>query len=255
MDLKFDLSIAKGFKSNSQIARVLTEAWVKLNSYCPSCGNNHLASFANNSPVADFLCYSCKSEFELKSSKGRVGHKILDGAYRTMIERINSENNPHFFFLSYSNQSPEVKNFLVIPKHYFIDDIIEKRKPLALSARRAGWIGCNINLTNIPTFGKIYLVKDGVIEKKKSVVETWAKTSFLREQKKESKGWTIEIMKILDLIPTKDFNLQDVYHFEKNLKDRFPQNNFVKDKIRQQLQVLRDKGLLEFKGSGVYRKI
>jgi hypothetical protein len=32
-------------------------------------------------------------------------------------------------------------------------------------------------------------------------------------------------------------------------------NNFIKDKIRKQLQVLRDNGLLEFKGNGLYRKI
>ena len=179
----------------------------------------------------------------------------MDGAYRTMIQRINSSNNPHFFFLSFSRQTLEVKNFLVVPKHYFIDDIIEKRKPLAASARRAGWIGCNINLTGIPTFGKIYLVRDGKVETKRNVLETWSKTSFLRKQKSDARGWTIEVMNILDLIPADDFNLQDVYRFEKRLKDRFPENNFVKDKIRQQLQVLRDKGLIEFKGNGLYRKV
>jgi len=62
-------------------------------------------------------------------------------------------------------------------------------------------------------------------------------------------------MKILDLIPYKDFNLQDVYRHEEKLKEKFPHNNFLKDKIRQQLQVLRDKGLLDFKGNGLYRKV
>jgi type II restriction enzyme len=255
MNLKFDLSIAERFKSNSQIARVLTEAWVKKNSYCPSCGNSPIDSFPNNSPVADFLCNECKSEFELKSNAGKVGVKIIDGAYRTMIERINSNNNPHFFFLSYSKQTLEVSNFLVIPKYYFVNDIIEERKPLALSARRAGWIGCNIILTSIPASGKIYLVRDGKLENRKLVLETWAKTSFLNQQKNESRGWTIETLKILDLIPSPDFTLQDVYHFELRLKSRFPNNNFVRDKIRQQLQILRDKGLLEFKGNGAYKKL
>ena len=32
-------------------------------------------------------------------------------------------------------------------------------------------------------------------------------------------------------------------------------NNFIKDKIRQQLQLLRDRGLIEFKGNGNYKKI
>ena len=42
-----------------------------------------------------------------------------------------------------------------------------------------------------------------------------------------------------------------------NLRDaefkKYPKNWHVRDKIRQQLQVFRDKGLLEFLGSGTYR--
>jgi type II restriction enzyme len=32
-------------------------------------------------------------------------------------------------------------------------------------------------------------------------------------------------------------------------------NNFIKDKIRQQLQLLRDKGMIEFVGRGNYKKV
>ena len=32
-------------------------------------------------------------------------------------------------------------------------------------------------------------------------------------------------------------------------------NNFIKDKIRQQLQLLRDKGIIEFVGRGNYKKV
>ena len=101
MNLKLDNQICKSYKSSSQIARVLTETWVKENVYCPSCGNDILNNFANNSPVADFLCSSCFSEYELKSKKDSFSAKIVDGAYESMIQRINSENNPHFFFMNY----------------------------------------------------------------------------------------------------------------------------------------------------------
>lgn len=227
---------------------------MQRNIYCPSCGNDELNRFSNNNPVADFLCVSCKSEYELKSKKNSFSLKIVDGAYKTMIERINANNNPHFFFLNYSLKGLQVLNFLVIPKHYFINNIIEKRNPLNITARRAGWIGCNILLQNIPSTGKIYLVKNGEFQNKKIVLETWTKTAFLDNQKKESRGWLIEIMKLIEKIPTENFSLPDVYKFEKNLKERFPNNNFIKDKIRQQLQVLRDKGILEFKGNGQYKK-
>jgi type II restriction enzyme len=63
MDLKLNSLLAQGYKSSSQIARVLTEGWVKQNSYCPSCGNNILNKFENNAPVADFICVKCNSEY------------------------------------------------------------------------------------------------------------------------------------------------------------------------------------------------
>jgi len=255
MNLKLDVSHSVGYTSNSQIARVLTESWVKRNMYCPSCGNDELNRFNNNNPVADFLCMSCRSEFELKSQKKSFSIKIVDGAYRTMIERINAYNNPHFFFLNYSPKDLQVSNFIVIPKHYFVNDIIERRKPLNLTARRAGWIGCNILLEQIPSTGKIYLVRNGELQNKKVVLEIWAKTAFLEKQKKETRNWLIEIMKLIEKIPTANFNLSEIYRFEKYLKEKFPNNNFIKDKIRQQLQVLRDKGILEFKGKGQYKKI
>ena len=100
MDLFFDLSLAQNYKSKSQIARILTENWVSRNAYCPNCGNE-LTDFENNRPVADFYCKKCKEEFELKSKKAnKIGKKIVDGAYSTMIERITSDTNPNFFLFN-----------------------------------------------------------------------------------------------------------------------------------------------------------
>lgn len=87
-----------------------------------------------------------------------------------------------------------------------------------------------------------------------SVLDTWRKTSFLRERSTESKGWTLDVLRCLDQIESPDFTLADVYRFEAELKKKYRNNNFVRDKIRQQLQVLRDRGIIEFKGRGQYRK-
>lgn len=255
MNLRLDLTLAKGYKSSSQIARLVTENWVAQNSYCPSCGNNHLSRFGNNSPVADFLCRECEAEFELKSKKDKFALKVVDGAYNTMIRRINSRNNPHFFFLHYSHRDLEVLNFLVIPSHFFVDDMIERRKPLSPNAKRAGWIGCNILMESIPSSGRIFLVKDRKPERKQKVCQIWERTSFLQAEERENRGWTIEIMRIVDKLNDISFALKDVYAFEPALRKKFPRNNFVKDKIRQQLQVLRDRGLIEFKGEGLYKKL
>jgi type II restriction enzyme len=84
-------------------------------------------------------------------------------------------------------------------------------------------------------------------------LHNWNKTLFLRDKKVESKGWILDIMKCIELLWKKDFSLDEIYNFEPVLKEKYPNNNFIKDKIRQQLQFLRDKGYLEFVSSGKYR--
>jgi Dam-replacing HTH domain/Dam-replacing family len=65
-----------------------------------------------------------------------------------------------------------------------IQPAIIKRKPPSSTARRAGWIGCNFNLSRIPA---------------------------------------------------------EAYAFTRELEKLHPDNRHVRDKIRQQLQVLRDR--------------
>lgn len=135
MNLQLNTSVARGYTSSSQIARVITENWVEKNSFCPRCGEEKLDRFESNRPVADFYCTNCYAEYELKSKKDSFTSKIVNGAYNMMIQRINSENNPHFLFLNYSSDSLLVQNFLTIPNHYFTNDIIERRSPLSQNAR------------------------------------------------------------------------------------------------------------------------
>lgn len=254
MNLNFNTNLAKGYKSNSQIARVLTENWVLNNSYCPSCGNYYLNEFENNRPVADFYCKNCKEEFELKSKGGKLTNTITDGAYSTMIERINSENNPNFFFITYNKQWT-VNDFLIIPKQFFTSEIIIKRPPLAETARRAGWVGCNIDISKVVESGKVFLIKNTKIIDQNTVTQSFNRTLFLRQKSSEAKGWILDIMECVDAIKTDVFYLEEVYNFENKLKLKYPNNNFIKDKIRQQLQILRDKGIIDFVGRGKYKKI
>lgn len=255
MDIKFNTKLSESYSSFSQITRVLTENWVKENSYCPNCGKDKLSEYPNNQPVADFFCVACNEDFELKSKNGKLGKKINDGAFSAMIERINSVNNPNFFFLTYNKRDWFVNDFLIIPKHFFQPEIIEKRKPLSSLARRAGWIGCNIDLQLIPDLGRIFLIKNSTVLNRDIVLKTWQKTVFLREKTAEAKGWTLDVLKCLDRISGDNFSLDDVYKFEDELKQKHQNNNFVKDKIRQQLQILRDRNIIEFVGRGKYRKI
>jgi len=254
MNLSFNTVLADNYTSQSQKIRVLTESWVDKNAYCPNCGQLNVDKYGNNKPVADFYCSNCHEDYELKSKKDSVGAKIVDGAYRTMIERLNSSNNPNFFLLNYDLNTLEVLNFLVIPKHFFVPGIIEKRKPLAETARRAGWIGCNILLQGIPQSGKIFFVKNKIVQPKEAVLSEWKKTLFLREETEVSaKGWLLDIMNCVEKFRGREFSLDEVYKFEAELSRKHPDNRHIKDKIRQQLQFLRDKGYLQFMDRGKYR--
>lgn len=256
MDLHFNPIIAQGYKSNSQISRVVTEDWMARNMFCPVCGAPVLDHYEANKPVADFFCKNCKSDFELKSKeskKAAISHKIADGAYATMIERITSLNNPHLFVMTYADW--QVNNLLMIPNYFFVPDIIEKRKPLADTARRAGWIGCNIKIGNIPESGKIFIVRNSQQEDKARIIDQYKRTQSLQVKKIESRGWLFDVLKCVERIPNDTFLLDDVYNFANELQQKHPENNFVRDKIRQQLQYLRDKGFVQFVDRGKYRKV
>ncbi|GIZ08119.1 DpnI domain-containing protein [Flavobacterium sp. UMI-01] len=254
MNLNFDLKKAEGYSSKSQIARVLTENWVKENSYCPCCGALPIIEYSNNRPVADFYCSVCAEEFELKSKNGNLGRIINDGAYETMISRITSNTNPNFFFLSY-NKSFAVENFLVIPKHFFTPEIIIKRNPLKDTAKRAGWIGCTIDISKVPESGRIFIVENSRIIEQDKVNIKLQRTDFLKSKSLDARGWILDVLNCVEDIKKPTFTIDELYAFENKLKIKYPNNNHIKDKIRQQLQFLRDKGLIEFNGRGNYTKI
>ncbi len=66
------------------------------------------------------------------------------------------------------------------------------------------------------------------------------------------RGWTLDVYNQIRQLPT-EFSLQEAYTFQEQLGRLHPENKHIKPKIRQQLQILRDIGLLEFKGKGSYK--
>lgn len=254
MNFNLNPELAFNYKSNSQKIRVMSESWVSHNLFCPSCGNIHISSLPNNMPVADLKCQHCGEVYELKSKKGKIGNKIADGAYSTMIERITSANNPDLFLMEYSNDL-QVRNLILIPKFFFTPSIIEKRKSLSENARRAGWTGCNILYSKIPEQGKITIIENQITSDKQLVIDKYAQAKKLQTSNIDSRSWLLDILLCVNNIPTSVFSLHEMYKFTKELQMKHVNNHNVEAKIRQQLQILRDKGFIEFLGNGQYRKI
>lgn len=55
-------------------------------------------------------------------------------------------------------------------------------------------------------------------------------------------------------LPSEVFTNDEIYAFETDLAKLYPGNRHIKDKIRQQLQVLRDRGLLKQVRRGVWQR-
>lgn len=255
LNLSFDNDYMHNYHSSTQIARVLTESWMERNMFCPRCGNYSIKHFKNNKPVADFYCPKCHNEYELKSKNGKIYGKVNDGAYETMIQRITGNKNPDFLFMSYSKNELLVKDFIIVPKHFFTPEIIEKRKPLSMTARRTGWVGCNILIDKIPEQGRISIISQGIVSEIGNVVEKVNKSKQLEVKNINLRGWIMDILNCVNAIPTRVFTLNEMYYFEKMLQLKHPQNNNIRAKIRQQLQFLRDAGFIVFCGNGKYEKI
>lgn len=255
MDVTFKQSVSQKYHSQSQIVRILTETWMGENIYCPHCGSLQLNHFPNNQAVADFYCPRCRCEYELKSKRGAIGNKIADGAYETFIQRITSNNNPDFFILSYDTEVSHVENLWLIPKHFFVPDIVEKRKPLSETAQRAGWVGCNILFEKIPKQGQIEIIKDSCPVEKSVVMSKLRRASALRIDNIETRGWLLDVLTCVNQIKGTIITLEQMYAFEEILQKKHPENHNIRPKIRQQLQVLRDNGFLEFQDRGIYKKL
>jgi len=242
------------FKGPTQNVRALSEGWVAAHMFCPACGAERLRPLPNNSPVGDFVCDACAEEFELKAKKGALGRSIPDGAYGAMTARLAARNNPSLFAMSYDRDRTTVTDLIVVPRHFFTQDIIQARKPLSPNARRAGWQGCNILIGQVPLSGRIPLITRGAHVPKGDVLHRWRSTLFLKHASLNARGWLLAVMKAVEAVGKPEFTLDEVYAHEAALAALYPDNNNVRPKIRQQIQVLRNRGWLEFTARrGSYR--
>jgi hypothetical protein len=68
-------------------------------------------------------------------------------------------------------------------------------------------------------------------------------------------GWRRDVFNAIADIPKSVFKLDEMYAFKDRFQESHPRNRNIEAKIRQQLQELRDLGLIEFMGNGYYRKL
>jgi type II restriction enzyme len=251
MNLTLPSALGESYKSNSQIARVVTEEWGARNLYCPACDSNRVMRAPTNTRAVDFICPECRQPYQLKSSRNWNENRVVDAGYRAMITAIRSESIPNLFVLQYS-PSWLVKNILLVPYFFVTESAIEKRKPLGQSARRKGWVGCNILLREIPLDGKLRMVSNGIVTDAGEIRRQFHRIKPLADLNVQLRGWTLDVLKVIRRLNKPDFALSDVYRYDTDLAAMHPSNRNVRPKIRQQLQVLRDLGFINFTDRGHY---
>jgi len=255
VDLHLPTAGIDRYKSASQRARIGTESWGATNFFCPACQSPRLNVAPRNTVAVDYFCPACESPFQLKSQSKPLGTRIVDAAYSEMKRAILEGRTPNLFVLHYDLGTWAVKTVLLVPHFAFALSAVERRKPLASTARRASWVGCNILLDKIPVHARIPIVSAGTPHSPREVRSSYDRLRPLEKLQVEKRGWTLDVLQMVQSLGKLEFTLADVYAHAAALAKLHPNNAHVRDKIRQQLQVLRDLGLLEFLGSGSYRLI
>jgi type II restriction enzyme len=242
--------------------------------YCANCDSSSLGETPANNRAIDFVCPRCRASCQLKAKHSALGETVTDGAYAAMVATIREDRTPNLLLMRYDLATWEVRDLLLIPSFMFSESAIIKRKPLAATARRAGWVGCNIDLHRIAPEARIPIIAASSPTDPAQVRARYTRLKPIREIKTAQRGWTLDVLNIVRRLVTRssgresahfksqsrltsaatnEFNTADVYVFTRELEKLHPDNRHVKDKIRQQLQVLRDAGLLLHLGRGVWR--
>ena len=125
-----------------------------------------------------------------------------------------------------------------------------KRPPLSSTARRAGWVGCNIALNRVPAEARISVVTESAVMPASEVREKFKRVKPLKDISVTQRGWTLDVLNIVRRLisegralrdpnfgkmgaritrPSDSFTTADVYAFERELEKLHPDNRHVRD--------------------------
>jgi hypothetical protein len=92
MNLQCEVARASGYRSASQIARILSEHWCARELYCPACDSDRLTGSEPNNPAIDFECAKCEQPFQLKSLSHWNPRKVVDAGHEAMLRDPRGQN-------------------------------------------------------------------------------------------------------------------------------------------------------------------
>lgn len=252
MDVGLRRDLAAKYVSASQRARVLTEDWAERELYCPACTGPRLERHKAGAPVSDFFCSRCEQEFQLKGKSGPFGSTVTNSAFQKKIDAIRANRAPNYVFVHYDVQSLRIASGFFLPGHFLTESVVAARRPLTQTAQRHGWVGSTILLSRIPLDGRIPFVEDFEAKLPADVRASWDRFRFLTRTPAARRGWIEDVLRVIRELGKQTFHLNELYAHEAAFARLHPANRNIRPKIRQQVELLRDRRFLKPLGAGRY---
>jgi hypothetical protein len=101
--------------------------------------------------------------------------------------------------------------------------------------------------------GRVPIVQDGEVVDRTDVRRRFQAVSRLCSASTEERDWTRLVLQAIHALGKRSFALNDLYAMQSEFEHVYPKNKHIPAKVRQQLQKLRDAGLLRFEEKGRYQ--
>lgn len=198
-----DPSVADNYTSNRQITRKVTEAWYANNLYCLSCCCDNLYQEKANTPVKDYSCYDCDSQYQLKAStelrgKGIFNKVVPSGDYGKIAEAIEAGWLPHYVLLGFSKWSWTVTDLFVVPGSLIPSNSVVPRG----GKRYSTGPKANIKLKEIPKQAFVQIVRNGDISSRNLVRQAFRDVVSQSETLGKSNRRVRQLRMKFDFLPT-----------------------------------------------------
>ena len=114
-----------------------------------------------NSKSIDGICSSCGRKIQIKSSSHKFKPnkenilKILGAEYKTTLNSV-TESDWDLILVAYCKNENKINQILKVDSSHIKENSVLPRKPLASTARRAGWQGCYL-IFNWESVDDVYL--------------------------------------------------------------------------------------------------
>lgn len=148
-----------------------------------------------------------------------------------------------------------VKGLVAIHPVFLTPKVVLKRKKPHIRPNTGieYWM-CDLDLSLIPADGKIPIVSNSEVQPISGTRRRFHESLRFADIPLKKRGWAALVLANVRKIGKQEFTLADIYAYEREMHAVYPENSHVREKIRQQLQVLRDLGYIEFQSKrGEYR--